>query len=280
MAGQTDIFRFLNVADWLRAEFDARKAATPELTHRAFSAQCGYKSSGAISLLMSGRRRMSREAGDRIAKALGLTPSERDHLRRMVDFALADDFDERAEVLRRMTAAQRFATEWKGTLDAYEFYRDWTAPVVRELASLPDFQEDPVWIASRMHKRIRVDEARDAIGRLLTAGYLTRDDDGRLRPATPIVATPSEVQSDALKHFQRQMMELAGDALDTQERERRDMRVITMAISESQAARLKAMLTQFHKEVLELVVEDEPIEAVYQLNTQLFSLTDPTPEGE
>ena len=275
MAARTEIFSFLDVGAWLRAEFEARKAETPSLTHRTFSAQCGYKSSGGVSLLMSGRRRMSRDAAARIGKALDLTLSEREHLRRMVEFSLADDFEERANILRSMTAAKRFAEDWKGTVEAFEFYRDWTAPVVRELVSLPDFKEDPEWIAARVHKKIRTREARSALARLLRTGYLERDKDGALRPSAPIIATKSELQSEPLKNFHREMMKLAGEALDTQGRDQRDMRVITMAISESQAARLKAMLTQFHKEVLEVVAEDEPIETVYQLNTQLFALTDP-----
>lgn len=275
MALLTDIFCYLDVADWLSAEYAARVEADPSLTHRRFSALCGYRSSGAISLISSGRRRMSRRAADRVAGALGLDPPERDHLRRMVEFSHAESFDERARLVERMQAARRFAEQWRGTIDAYSFYREWTLPVVRELVSLPDFEEDPAWIVSRLHPRITVRQAAEALEELQRLGHLQRAADGRLHIATPIVATPSEVRSDALKNFQRKMMTLAGEALDTQGPDRRDMRVVTMAISEGQAARIKALLIQLHKEVLAAVEEDEPIETVVQLNTQLFALTDP-----
>lgn len=218
---------------------------------------------------------MSRRSADRIAATLGLEPAERDHLRRMVEFSHAESFEERAALLERMTAAQRFATEWKGTIDAYAFYRDWTLPVVRELVSLPDFREEPEWAASRLHAEITPKQAAEALRRLEELGYLVRDSAGRLQQANPILATPAEVRSETLIQFQRRMMALAGDALTTQESDRRDMRVTTMAVSQRQAARVKSLLTQLHKDVLAIVAEDEPIETVVQLNTQLFALTDP-----
>ena len=281
MPARTDIFGFLDLAEWLTTEFAARRTDDPTLTHRAFSALCGYKSSGAMSLITSGRRRMSRAAADRVAKSLGLDPAEREHMRRMVAYALAESFEERADALDKMTAAKQFASQWKGTIESYEFYRDWTLPVIRELVSLPDFREDAGWVAGRLHNRVPPARAKKALERLEELGYLDRGADGTLRLANPIVATPSEVRSDTLKHFQREMMRLAAEALDSQPSERRDMRVITMAISQNQADTLKAMLTQFHKDVLATISEDEPIETVYQLNTQLFALTDmPDQEGD
>jgi uncharacterized protein (TIGR02147 family) len=104
-------------------------------------------------------------------------------------------------------------------------------------------------------------------------GYLKRNPNGRLVPTQKIISTPSEVRSDVLKRHQKKMMKLASDALDTQPPATRDMRVATVAISQNQASQIKSLLTQLQKDVLAIVEEDEPIEVVYQLNTQWFALT-------
>ena len=75
-------------------------------------------------------------------------------------------------------------------------------------------------------------------------------------------------------------MDLAKEALDTQPADQRDMRVITMGISRNQARQIKALLTDVQKQVLAIVSNDEPIEVVYQLNTQLFALTNPPEDAE
>ncbi len=269
----TDIYRFVDYPSWLRAEYEARKADDGGFSHRRFSALCGYRSSGALALIMSGQRNLSRDAAARVATALELDAGERAHLLRMLDYEQADDFAARAAVLDRMKASRRFAEQWRDTIDAYAFYRDPWAPLVRELISLDDFREDPAWMAERLHADVSPEACADAVERLVEMGLLERDDDGCLRHTRRVVATPPELRSDALKRFQRQMMQLASDALDSQPPEVRDMRVTTMAVSSAQATRIKALMTQLHKEVLAIVAEDEPIEVVYQLNTQFFALT-------
>ena len=276
----TDIYRFLDYRSWLRAEYEERKAQDERFSHRKFSSLCGYKSSGALALIMSGRRNLTRDAAERVSLAFDLDPGERAHLVRMLDYEDAEDFGARAAVLGRMKAARKFAEHWQGTIDAYAYYEDPLVPVVRELVSLDDFREDGDWMAARVHGGAAPSACTEALARLIELGHLDRDDEGRLRHAHRIVATPAEVRSDTLKAYQRNMMERASAALDSQERERRDMRVSTMAISEGQAARIKALMEQVHKEVMAIVEEDEPIEAVYQLNTQFFSLTDPTEENQ
>lgn len=271
-----DIFTYIAYRAWLSDAFEAMRNDDPSLTHRAFSKRCGYRSSGAISLITSGRRRLSMEAARRIAKALGLDTAERQHLEYMVAFERAEDFEARDALLRKMQAAQRFAQVWSDTLDAYAFYRDWYLPVVREIVSLDDFREDPAWIAERICGDVTPEQAAEALEQLLNMGYLKRNAQGRLTPTQPIISTPSELRSDVLKQHQRHMMQLASLALEHQPRSWRDMRVVTMAISQSQAQRIKARMTQLQKEILAIVEEDEPIEVVYQLNTQWFALTEPT----
>ncbi|MEL6181806.1 MAG: TIGR02147 family protein, partial [Myxococcota bacterium] len=224
-----------------------------------------------------GKRHLSTASAARVAKALGLDTGRARHLKHLVAFEQASDFEERAKLLAKMKAAQRFTQVWGEALDVYTFYADWTLPVLREVVSLDDFVEDAESIAERIHARLTPRQAQEGLDRLLALGYLERGSDGRLRPVHKIISTPSELRSDVLKQHQREMMRLASDALDSQERHVRDMRVVTVAISQRQANRIKALLTELQKEVLAIVEEDEPIEVVYQLNTQWFALTEPPP---
>jgi uncharacterized protein (TIGR02147 family) len=276
---QPDIFTFVSYTSWLTETFEALQGRDEAVTHRSFSQMCGYKSSGAMALIMSGRRRLSQKAAVRIAEALRLTVGEREHLLLMIELEQAEEFEARARILRKMASARCFAEQWGDTLRAYDFYSRWYLPVVRELVSLADFSEDPAWIQERVHGKLSRKEAREAIDELLRCGYLERAADGRLRQAQAIISTASELHSDVLKQHQREMMRLASEALDSQPRDVRDMRVMTVAISHGQAQRVKARLTQLQKELLDIIQEDEPIEGVYQLNVQWFSLTEPPGEA-
>ncbi len=274
-----DIFTFIDYRAWLGEVFDTMRQSDPSLTHRTFSTMCGYRSSGAIALILSGKRRLTEKAARRLARTLKLDAEQAHHLNLMVAYEQAEGFDARARLMRKMKSAARFAEAWSDSLDAYEFYGEWYLPVLREMISLPDFEENPRWIAARLHQRLAPRLITQGMEQLLNLGFVERDENGKLRPKERIISTPSEVTSDVLKQHQRDMMAKASDALDTQPRHMRDMRVATVAISRHQADRIKGLMVQLQKDVLDVVSEEEPIEVVYQYNTQWFALTNP-PQGE
>jgi uncharacterized protein (TIGR02147 family) len=277
-----DVFRVLDYRAWLREAVDANFADDPALSLRALSARCGFRSTGGLSLVLSARRNLTPDTARRVGAGLGLTVREQEHLALLVAWDRADDPVERSELFARLRAARSFAEVFEGSLHTYDFYRSWWLPILRELVALDDFEENADWIAERVWPRIAPAEITRGIRRLEELGFLVRDDAGRLRQHQPIVATEHEVVSDALVQHQRDMMSLAADALLVQPAELRDMRVMTMAISASQAERIKARLEAVHREILGIVSDDEPIEVVYQLNTQFFALsrqdaTEPSP---
>lgn len=270
-----DPLRATSFREWLSAVYLHLKTIEPGMNQRKFAALCGYQSSGAIALINSGQRGVSEDAARRLARALGLDPSEREHLVLLVRFENTGEFEDKSRFLDRLAASRRYAAEWSGTIREHAFYSAWFIPVVRELVSTPDFREDASWIAARVLPPITVSEAEHALATLLECGYLVRDASGRLQPAQPLIATNSEAVSDALVFHQREMMTRAAEAIENQAPELRDMRVMTVAISRSQAEQIKARISEFHREIFAIVAKDEPIEGVYQLNTQWFSVAAP-----
>ncbi len=253
-----DVFRVLDYRAWLREAVDANFADDPALSLRALSARCGFRSTGGLSLVLSARRNLTPDTARRVGAGLGLTVREQEHLALLVAWDRADDPAERSELFARLRAARSFVEVFEGSLHTYDFYRSWWLPILRELVALDDFEENADWIAERVWPRIAPAEITRGIRRLEELGFLVRDESGRLRQHQPIVATEHEVVSDALL---------------VQPPDLRDMRVMTMAISASQAERIKARLEAVHREILGIVSDDEPIEVVYQLNTQFFALS-------
>lgn len=268
-----DVYASLHYRAWLVEACDAVRRLDPTLTHRRLAARLGYKSSGAVALLLSGTRRLSVEAARRVGVAFGLDREAVEHLVLLVRYEQATHPDQRAVLLDEMMSQREFARLWRDALWSHELYRHWTRVALRELVSLPQFVEDPAWIAANVVPTISVAEAAEALTALVAHGLLVRDPHGRLQPRDAIIATPLEIRSDLLKRHQHHMLTLAAHALNQQPAKVRDMRVMTVAISRAQADRIKQRLGEVHREILAIVAEDEPIEAVFQLNTQWFALS-------
>lgn len=270
-----DVFQSLDFRAWLRDAVDHYRYAHPELSLRQLNQRCGFRSSGGLSLVITGKRRLAPETARRVAASLGVSVREQEHFVLLTQWERAETTDERTKILDRMRAAKRFAEAWRGSLHTLDYYSVWYLPVLRELVALDNFREDPDWIAATVAAPITRTDVVAGLHQLEALGMIARDESGRLRQAQPIVATEPEVLSDALVRHQRAMLSLASDALESQPPELRDMRVITTALSRAQVARIKARLESVHGEILAIIAEDEPIEVVYQLNTQWFALATP-----
>jgi uncharacterized protein (TIGR02147 family) len=160
-------------------------------------------------------------------------------------------------------------------LDAAEeaYHSRWYIPVVRELVSRPDFQEDPKWIARTLLPPISPDQARDAVKVLLELSLLARDAEGRLVQPTALVETPEGPLSHHVVEFHRTMMKHAAEALDRIPRDQREIASLTLCMSEAKLAELKRELVTLRQSLLERYQANADAERVVQVNLQMFPMS-------
>ena len=270
---KTRAFDFLDYRAYLRAVYHEYKGREQGFTYREFSTLCGFSSSGAVKLVIDNKRRLSLSAAQRITKMLRLPGEESEFFINLVRFNDARDDEERNIAFTKLKATMAFRQIQPQAITQFEYYRKWYYVAIREMVALDDFEEKPSWVAKRLTPSITPAQARGAIKKLEKMGFLRRDSEGNLRQNEPIISTEPEIQSLAVKNFHREMMQRAAESMENQSAEERDIRCVTVAISEAQAERIKQMNTQYMKDILDVVAEDDKIEAVYQLNLHWFRLT-------
>jgi uncharacterized protein (TIGR02147 family) len=189
-----------------------------------------------------------------------------------VEYERADTAAARALVLQRMRRSERFVRAWEGSMKAFEFYETWYLPLLRETVSLvgPDAPESEIVHALRA--RLTPAEVFSGLKQLAALGMIEAVSEDGWRVCDVVLATDDEVASGALLAHQREMILRSVDALELPP-ESRNFRIATVCISHSQAAVIHQMVHRFIREVMNVVVEDEPLQAVYQLNMQWFPWT-------
>jgi uncharacterized protein (TIGR02147 family) len=161
------------------------------------------------------------------------------------------------------------------------YYMHWYYVVVREMVNLPGFVEDPEWIAAHAQPRISARQATEAIEELLKLGLLKRDDGGKLEQAAIIVGTTDEVTSAQVANFHREFMKKASESIDLVPRDQRDISSVTFRLSMENMKKLKEKIQNFRRELVEEASCNPQPDAIYQLNLQLFPVTqNETGEGE
>jgi uncharacterized protein (TIGR02147 family) len=269
------VYEYTDYRAFLRDHFAASKKQKPFYSHRYFARHAGFASSNFIKLVMGGQRNVGPAAVEGLVGALKLGGDEASFFRDLVTLDQAETLAERNRAFDRVAANRRFRAARRLEGPFFRYLTHWYYPAVRELAARPDFRADPKWIASRIQPTITASAAKAALATLEQLGLLVAGPGGKLVRGEPSLTTGHEVRSVVVPAYHRQMIERAGHAVDNVPPDQRDVSALTVCISESRLPELKARIRRFREEMMDLCDREAEPERVYQLNIQLFPLSQP-----
>jgi uncharacterized protein (TIGR02147 family) len=268
-----NIFEYDNFRNYLRDVYQSAKAEDKKFSFRYFSKMAGLKSPSSLKRVMDGERNLTDDGIEKFSKALKLTKEEATYFRNLVNLNQEASIDEKQKYAREILRSKAFRKAHPLTEAEYDYYSKWYHIPIRELVGLPDFQEDPAWIAAQVIPEISPQEARKAIETLLKLGLLERNPEGKLTQSNAVVFTPDEVLSSFVAQYHREMAKKAGESIERVKREKREISSMTMGMSEETARKVKEMIQKFRQDIVQLVVQDQAGDTVYQLNFHLFPVT-------
>lgn len=267
-----DIYQFLDYREYLRAYYDAAKAAVPAFSYRYFSRRAGFSSPNYLKLVMDGDRNPNADSVSKIVRGLGLASEPARFFRALVDFSQADSAERKNAAFAKVSSAQQFRAARKLDHSMFEYLSCWYIPAIREMAAREDFHDDPQWIADQVFPPITAVEAEAALIILFELGLLVVEA-GRITRGEPTWTTGHEVRSLAIGNYHRQMLERAAASIEDVPSELRDLSALTVVIQEDTVPELKELIHGFRESMIERCERDEAREAVYQLGIQLFPLS-------
>lgn len=275
------IYMYNDYRQFLKDRYAELKRTQPSFSYRYFSKKAGFASPNFLKLVMEGQRNLSAEGAHKFAQALKLGVKESRFFALLVQYNQTSDGAQKQSCYEQMLGCGDYRKAHHLIEAQYAYLTHWYYPAIVELAHLKNFQEDAQWIASALGGRISVREVREAIQVVESIGLLQRNADGKLVPGHAALTTGPEATSLAAYSYHKQILDLAKEAVDGQSPEQREFGAITMAVSPAQLARIKDMIREFRRAVVNyLSTPDEAADAVCQFGVQLFSLSSPTSKGE
>jgi uncharacterized protein (TIGR02147 family) len=159
--------------------------------------------------------------------------------------------------------------------DQYAFYTKWYYTAVRALIAMRrTTAKDCAAIARSLSPAITASQAREAVRLLLKLGLVQKAPDGVLIVTNTHITTGPVWQSLAARAFQAETLRLARESLDRHAKELRDVSTVTVGIKKARMDEIRERIADFRKSIMRLAEEDMDPDAVFQLNIQLFPLTD------
>jgi len=145
--------------------------------------------------------------------------------------------------------------------------------VIRELIGNKNFREDPKWIAKKLAPKITEQQAKMALEELIQLGLIRRENSDLVQVDSHITA-PDDVVSTAVRKFHGDMSQRAAEALHRFKVELREITGVTFELSEENLGLVKEKIRKFRTELVEMTKKGSRASRIYQLNIQLFPLTE------
>ncbi len=156
--------------------------------------------------------------------------------------------------------------------DDFGLIAQWYHLVIFELMNLPEFRDDPEWIASKLRHGISRETASDALDRLLRLGLIGRSADGSLKRLVDGIFTTHNIPSGAITLFHKEMLERGISTLSSAPVAERLFLGFTMPFDSSRVSEAETLLIEFRNRFA-LMMEGGKLDSVYHLGLQFFPCT-------
>lgn len=269
-----DVFEYHDYRVFLADYYAAKKPQG--FSYRAFATAAGLGAPNYLQLVILGKRNLSQEMAHTFAVTCGLGREATRYFQTLVAFNQATSVHARNAHYATLASFTRYRRAHQLALAEAAYHATWYLPAVRELASSPHFRNDPTWIAATLQPSISVDEAQFAVDTLLRLGLLHLDGSGQLKQRNSFVSTGGLPGGLHLRNYHAEMMKRATAAMESFPAHQRDMTSLTMCISPDAFERIKARLADLRREIVTLCETDVSSTQVFQLNLQLFPLSQDT----
>ena len=268
-----EIYRYYDYHAYLRDFYAWRKGGNANFSFRYIGMKVGLDA-GLVLRIFQGKRPLSPKKIAAFAEVLGLSKRRADYFELMVWYGRAKTDREAQQYFEKLIGFTGLGGK-QIERDQYEFYREWYYTAVRELLHVMPFKGDYEGLAAALVPAITPREARKAISLLEALGLIAARKDGGYKLTDKYLTTGEEWRSFAVKEFQRQSLDLARNALESTPKEARDISTVSLTINGQAMEKIRERVRRFHQDMLEISEQSGTGDRVYQVNLQVFPLSQP-----
>jgi uncharacterized protein (TIGR02147 family) len=247
----------------LQNEFVKKCKINPQFSLRAFARQLDIHPT-TLSQILAGKRPITKKRFSYIADKVHLSPAQ--HEKFLKNFA--------TKKKKKPAQKEQDQHDYKQlTIDSFSIIADWYHFAILQLLEVKGFKQDPRWIAKSLN--IRINEVKIAIERLKRVGLITVTKRGKWIDTSEGFTTTvhNQFTNSALRNLQKQVLNMALNALDEVTIEERDQTSITMSLNSKRLPEIKSMIKDFRRKLISFVNQDKVKDCVYQAGISIYPLT-------
>ncbi len=278
----TDFRQFLNDVYLHRRKTES--TGLRQYSYSAFSAAADIKSPNYLKLIIEGRRNLSDDMIQRFAKALRLHKSEAEEFRALVHYGQATEPIQRNHYLKELAdlRARRAFASGEINQEAWDKVPGWIGWVLYAMSEQYGVSFDPDELYRLVRAKTSPEDIRGELKRLMDHGDL-KTEDGQVVKGRDLIESPQELPVEMIRKLQAELIYLGIESLFKDSPKEREFGALTMAMTQQEFEQVRFELRQLRKRIQkDLMVKRQSSKGdrVYQINIQLFPVTDKVEGGQ
>lgn len=278
-----NVFEYLDYRKFLCDYYKSRKNLNG-YSFGTMAKEIGITSRGLIKLIIDGKRNLNLHTIPKLCRAFLFNKSETHYFETLVKFNHTNDAQEKNDLFFKLQSFPQKRKISQLERERYSFYSQWYYSAIYEamtLENLPKERESAVqWLSKRFSSQVTTNEIKNAISHLLSLGVLKENSDGSLTQTNQFISLNGNGKADfAFQNFQRNILNKAIEAIEKPV-DQRDLTGVTLAMKKGDYLEAITMIKKFRNEFNLKFNTTHNSDSIYQLNIQLFDLTDGTAENK
>lgn len=267
------IFGYIDYRKFLEAYYKEQKEKHRYFSYRYFARKSGINTPSFLKWIIEGKRNLTRSATEKYIAAIKFKPREAAYFRNLVLFNQAKTTGEKQEYYSVLRSMSENVKESVLNADQFDYFAWWYVPVIRELVTMYDFQDDFKKIASIIRPQILPSDAKAAVNLLLRLKLLKKMANGTYKQKDPLLVADSTVVSIALQEYTASIIDHSKNALKDIASNERHISGMTMGISPATYSLMAAEIEAFKDRIKIMASREKKSSVVYQMNISLFPLS-------
>jgi uncharacterized protein (TIGR02147 family) len=266
------IYHYTDYRKFLKDRFADIKAADRSFTYRYIASKAGFKSPGFFTQVLQEKVHLSERLIPNLSKVFDLKPAEARYFELMVHYNQAGSHELKKQFFEKMVNSNKSQIIHVNS-DMYEFYDKWYYSAIRAVLHYSPFDGDFKKLAKTIVPSISPAEAKKAVLVLERLGFLKKSDMGPYELTTKHISSGLDTDAVVINNFLINTLDIAKNAFYQFPKEKRSFSALTASISGPGYDKIKRRIDEFRAELVDIIGKDDHIDRVYQVNLQIFPLT-------
>jgi uncharacterized protein (TIGR02147 family) len=265
------LFDVTDYREFLKSFYEQRKEELPLYSYRMMGNKLELDASQLFRILQKEQHLPARCVP--LAKdLLGLTGRAAEYFELIIAASRTRHQKKREELFHK---AYTLRDVYRREISAKElrFLSQWYIAPIRAYLEVSKGHADPAYIAARIVPKLSKEQVQEALEILKELGFVRKLSSGKLELSEPHLTVSGPDKSKAVREFQKQVMQVGAQSLDTIDKDQRDISTLTLAVDEDCFLDIREMAREFRRQIQKRVEEARNPDRIMQFNMALFPVS-------